>query len=144
MGVLAIFTRRDLSPVVGRHLAGFANQAAIAIKNAQLFAEVEQLKNRLQAENVYMQEEIKLSHNFEEMVGESQNFKNALRQVEQVAPTDTTVSIRGESGTGKELVPGRCTASVFVKTGRLSKSIVRSCLMIFFFFTTEHKEPLIH
>lgn len=55
------------------------------------------MKNRLQAENVYMQEEIKLSHNFEEIVGESQNFKDALRQVEQVAPTDTTVSIRGES-----------------------------------------------
>ncbi|MEE4603409.1 MAG: hypothetical protein V2J65_19155 [Desulfobacteraceae bacterium] len=39
------------------------------------------MKNRLQAENVYMQEEIKLSHNFEEIVGESQNFKDALRQV---------------------------------------------------------------
>ena len=104
VGVLAVFARRDLSAAIGRHLAGFANQAAIAIKNAQLFAEIEEMKNRLQAENVYMQEEIKLSHNFEEMVGESQNFKNVLRRVEQVAPTDTTVLIRGESGTGKELV----------------------------------------
>ena len=44
--------------------------------NIPCFEEVEQLKNRLQAENVYMQEEIKLIHNFEEMAGESQVFKN--------------------------------------------------------------------
>ena len=104
VGVVAVFARRELSQAIGRHLAGFANQAAIAIKNAQLFAELEQLKNRLQAENVYMQEEIKLGHHFDEMVGDSQNFKDVLQRVEQVAPTDTTALICGESGTGKELV----------------------------------------
>jgi formate hydrogenlyase transcriptional activator len=85
-------------------LAVFANQAAIAIKNAQLFTEVEALKNRLQAENRYLQEEIKLAHNFDEIIGRSAALTKVLRLVEQVAATDATVLILGETGTGKELV----------------------------------------
>ena len=67
-------------------------------------AEVKHLKNRLQAENVYLQEEIKLSHNFEEIITNSNVLKKVLSQVEQVAATGATVLILGESGTGKELV----------------------------------------
>ncbi|MHC4457973.1 MAG: sigma-54-dependent Fis family transcriptional regulator [Planctomycetota bacterium] len=104
LGVMSVFSQSEFVPGIVEHLSGFANQASIAIKNAQLFAEVEQLKNRLQAENVYMQEEIKLIHNFEELIGSSDEFKHVLQKVEQVAPTDATVLIRGESGTGKELV----------------------------------------
>jgi formate hydrogenlyase transcriptional activator len=85
-------------------LAVFANQAAIAIKNAQLFTEVEALKNRLQAENMYLQEEIKLAHNFDEIIGRSAALTKVLHLVEQVAATDATVLILGETGTGKELV----------------------------------------
>jgi PAS domain S-box-containing protein len=65
--------------------------------------EVEQLKNRLEAENVYLQQEIKLTHNFEEIVTGSDVLKKVLRKVEQVASTDSTVLILGETGTGKEL-----------------------------------------
>jgi transcriptional regulator with GAF, ATPase, and Fis domain len=67
-------------------------------------AEVEALKNRLQAENVYLQEEISGEHNFVEMVGSSPALLAALRQVEQVSSTDSTVLILGETGTGKELI----------------------------------------
>ena len=67
-------------------------------------AEVEQLKNRLQAENVYLQEELKLNHNFEEIIGRSPPMKKALGKVEQVAATDATVLVLGETGTGKELI----------------------------------------
>jgi transcriptional regulator with GAF, ATPase, and Fis domain len=67
-------------------------------------AEVEALKNRLQAENVYLQEEIRREHNFEEMVGSSPALLEMLQQVESVAPTDATVLISGETGTGKELI----------------------------------------
>ena len=70
----------------------------------EAYAEVEQLKNRLEAENVYLQEEIKVAHNFEEIIGESAAIKEILRQVELVAPTDSTVLIEGETGTGKELI----------------------------------------
>jgi PAS domain S-box-containing protein len=67
-------------------------------------AEVETLKNRLQAENVYLQEEIKTRYGFDEIIGRSAALKKVLRQVEQVAPTDSTVLISGETGTGKELL----------------------------------------
>jgi formate hydrogenlyase transcriptional activator len=67
-------------------------------------SEVERLKNRLQQENIYLQEELKTEYNFEEIVGKGESLQKVLRKVEQVAPTDTTVLIQGESGTGKELI----------------------------------------
>jgi len=76
--------------------------AAEALRKS--LAEVEQLKNRLQAENVYLQEEIKVDHNFEEIITQSDVLKRVLRKIEQVAATDTTVLILGETGTGKELL----------------------------------------
>ena len=66
--------------------------------------EIEELKDRLQAENEYLQDEIRVSHNFEEIITCSEALKKPLRQVEQVASTDATVLILGESGTGKELL----------------------------------------
>ncbi len=65
---------------------------------------MEQEKARLEAQNVYLQEEIKGSHNFEELIGSSSSLKKVLKNVERVAPTDSTVLITGETGTGKELI----------------------------------------
>jgi PAS domain S-box-containing protein len=67
-------------------------------------AEVKILKNRLQAENIYLQEEIKLEHNFDQIISRSASLKKLLHKVEQVAATDSTVLILGETGTGKELL----------------------------------------
>ncbi len=67
-------------------------------------AEVEVLRNRLQHENVYLQEEIRREHNFVEMVGSSPALLSVLAKVESVAHTDSTVLILGETGTGKELI----------------------------------------
>ncbi|MFC1734401.1 sigma 54-interacting transcriptional regulator [candidate division KSB1 bacterium] len=66
--------------------------------------EVKQLKDRLEEENIYLQHEIKLDHNFEEIISSSEIFNKLLGQVEQVAATDATVLILGETGTGKELL----------------------------------------
>lgn len=77
-------------------------RAAEALGNA--LAEVERLKNRLQAENIYLQDEIKVVHNFENIITRSAALTKVLRNVEQVASSDATVLILGESGTGKELV----------------------------------------
>jgi formate hydrogenlyase transcriptional activator len=65
---------------------------------------MEQEKARLEVQNVYLQEEIKGSHNFEELIGSSTSLKKVLNNVERVAPTDSTVLITGETGTGKELI----------------------------------------
>jgi formate hydrogenlyase transcriptional activator len=69
---------------------------------AQVLAEAE--RARLQQQNVYLQEEIKSVHNFEEIIGQSAPLTAALANVEKVAPTDSTVLVRGETGTGKELI----------------------------------------
>jgi len=66
--------------------------------------ELEFLKNKLYEENIYLQNEIKLTHNFEEIVGKSLSLRKVLEKVEQVAATDATVLIQGETGTGKELI----------------------------------------
>ena len=55
-------------------------------------------------EKLYLEEEIRTEHNFEEVIGESAALKRALSQVETVAPTDSTVLILGETGTGKEMI----------------------------------------
>ncbi len=66
--------------------------------------EIARLKDHLQAENLYLQEELRESINFNEIVGSSPALRATLRRIEQVAPTDATVLILGETGTGKELV----------------------------------------
>jgi transcriptional regulator with GAF, ATPase, and Fis domain len=65
---------------------------------------MEQEQVKLKAQNQYLQEEIKLNYNFEEIISKSNNFQKVLQQIEQVAATDATVLILGESGTGKELI----------------------------------------
>jgi formate hydrogenlyase transcriptional activator len=85
-------------------LGDIANQVALAVANMQQFEEIAALKARLQAENQYLQEEIRGEHNYAEIVGASGALREVLRQVEQVAPADSTVLVMGETGTGKELI----------------------------------------
>jgi formate hydrogenlyase transcriptional activator len=85
-------------------LQEMANQIALAVANMQAYEEIIELKARLEKENVYLQEEIRTEHNFEEIVGNSPALLGVLRKVEQVAATDSTVLIYGETGTGKELI----------------------------------------
>ena len=73
-----------------------------ALRGALL--EIKELKEKLEAENNYLQEEIEVLNNFGEIVSNSKNFKKTLKQIEQVAATSSTVLISGESGTGKELI----------------------------------------
>ena len=68
------------------------------------YAEVKRLKEKLQAESDYLQEEIKDICRYEEIIGRSEALNQVLRKVEQVASTDSVVLITGESGTGKELI----------------------------------------
>src|SRR5207249_4476515 len=68
------------------------------------FQEIAALKDKLAAEKIYLEEEIRSDYDFEEIIGDSPALKEALRKVETVAATDSTVLILGETGTGKELV----------------------------------------
>jgi PAS domain S-box-containing protein len=91
-------------------LRTFATRAAVELEREQAeeklraaLDEVEALKNQLEAENVYLQEEIRTEHRFDEIVGKSPALIAALHKVELVGPTDSTVLIVGETGCGKEL-----------------------------------------
>jgi formate hydrogenlyase transcriptional activator len=85
-------------------LAQVSNQIAIAVENALAYREIAELKNKLAEEKLYLEEEIRTEHNFEEAIGESAALKRTLSQAETVAPTDSTVLILGETGTGKEMI----------------------------------------
>jgi formate hydrogenlyase transcriptional activator len=93
-----------LLEILAAHLETAINNAQHAEALRHALAEVERLKNRLQAENVYLQEEITTTHHCGEIIGESRALQEVLRRVAQVAPTDATVLIQGETGTGKELI----------------------------------------
>ena len=66
-------------------------------------AEIERLNARLEADNVYLKEEIKSYHDFDDIVGESAPLRLALARLAQVAPTNSSVLLLGPTGTGKEL-----------------------------------------
>src|SRR5207245_1571238 len=66
--------------------------------------ELQRLRDRLQAENVYLQEEIRNEHNFDEIVGSDPALSALLDTVTRVATSDAAVLIHGETGTGKELI----------------------------------------
>src|SRR5581483_11600339 len=79
-------------------------QVAIALENALEFLEISESRERLAEERTYLRNEIRSDRYFEEILGESPGLTKVLRQVETVAPTDTSVFVYGETGTGKELV----------------------------------------
>jgi formate hydrogenlyase transcriptional activator len=85
-------------------LEQIATQIAIAVDNALAYQRIAELNEKLSKEKLYLEDEIKAEHNFEEIVGTSPSLATILRQIEVVAPTDSTVLIQGETGTGKELI----------------------------------------
>jgi formate hydrogenlyase transcriptional activator len=85
-------------------LTQITNQVAIAVENALAFGEIRELKEQLSKEKLYLEDEIRTEMNFAQIVGKSASLRRVLKQVETVAPTDSTVLIYGETGTGKELI----------------------------------------
>ncbi len=113
IGHIALFSKvkLELSEEEREILKLFSDRAAVEIErkiaNEKLLEavnEVQGLKDRLEAENTYLQEEIKFEHNFQEIITRSERFRSVLAASEQVAITDATVLVLGESGTGKELL----------------------------------------
>lgn len=74
----------------------------LQLQNA--LAELQALKQRLEEQNAYLQEEIHIEHNYRDIVGQSEPILKIVRQIDVVGPTDANVLIHGDSGTGKELI----------------------------------------
>lgn len=95
---------------------------------------ISRLRAQLQSENLYLQEEIRTEHKFDNFIGQSRAIKKVLRAIETVAPTDANVLIQGETGTGKELVaraihhlsPVRDNALVNVNCAALPSELIES------------------
>jgi formate hydrogenlyase transcriptional activator len=77
-------------------------ERTVELKTA--LSEIEAMKDRLEAENIYFRQENKKKHQFENIIGQSDGLKYVLYRAQQVAPMNTTVLILGETGTGKELI----------------------------------------
>lgn len=98
------------------------------------YVEIQQLKEKLEAENIYLRSEIKMEHQFDRIIGQSDSLKYVLFRIEQVAPADTTVLVLGETGTGKGLVahaiqslsPRKDRSLVTVNCAALPSSLIES------------------
>jgi formate hydrogenlyase transcriptional activator len=102
-----VFTSRQPATYDGsdvHFLQLVANQVAVAVENALAFQEIEALQDKLAKEKAYLEEEVRTEHHFGDIVGENAALRAILKQVETVAPTESTVLIRGETGTGKDLI----------------------------------------
>src|SRR5216684_4520046 len=85
-------------------LSQIGNQVAIAVENALAFGQIRELQEKLAQEKLYLEDEIRTEMNFAQIIGNSASLRRVLKNVETVAPTDSTVLIYGETGTGKELI----------------------------------------
>ena len=98
------------------------------------FSEIEQLKSRLEDERAYLQEEIRLEHDYEGIIGQSAALQYVLYKIEQVAATETACLVLGENGTGKELVcraihglsPRKARSLVKVNCAALPANLIES------------------
>ena len=107
-------------------------QAELDLKAA--LSEIKELKDKLEVERAYLQEEIKSEYNYENIIGQSDALNYVFYKVEQIAPTDTTVLVLGETGTGKELVaraihglsPRKDRALVKVNCATLPANLIES------------------
>jgi chemotaxis protein methyltransferase CheR len=117
--------KRDLESLVRKRTAELVVAMAEAEKRKQTaeaaLSEIKKLKKQLEAERAYLQEEIKLEYNYENIIGQSDALKYVLYKVEQIAGSDTTVLVLGETGTGKELV----ARAIHALSSRKNRALVK-------------------
>jgi transcriptional regulator with GAF, ATPase, and Fis domain len=107
--------------IIGEVLAGAYDRKR---RDSQLMAHLEEiraLRDRLEEENVSLREEVKSTHDFDEIVGQSRAIRLVLARVSQVAPTDAAVLLLGETGTGKELL----ARALHQRSARSGRAFVR-------------------
>jgi len=106
LGVLSVASRSadSFSAEAGVLLGQLSSQIAIAVENARAYGEIAVIKDHLAEEKNYLLDEVRLAHDFHEIIGQSAALKRVLQTIATVAPTDSTVLLLGETGTGKELI----------------------------------------
>ena len=106
LGLLGLGRREetDFSQADVGFLTQVATQIAIGVENALNYEQITEARDRLAEQTFYLENEIRLEHNFEEIIGNSEPLKAVLDSVRIVAPADSTVLIQGETGTGKEVI----------------------------------------
>ena len=104
LGTINALSRREKAfpPEAVDLLTQVGAQVAIALDNALAYRRIAELNAKLSEEKLYLEDEIRSQ--FEEIVGRSPALNALLKQVETVAPLDSTVLITGETGTGKEVI----------------------------------------
>jgi len=107
--------------VVGNVIANALYRKRAETELKQQLAQIEELKSRVEAENVVLREEARAAHGFDEIVGDSAALREVLAVVTQVAPINTTVLLLGETGTGKELLAD----AIHRRSARKQRSFVK-------------------
>jgi chemotaxis protein methyltransferase CheR len=119
------YNRRGLEQLVEKQLIDLIKAREEAENRKQItetsLLEIKQLKDQLEAERAYLQDEIKLEYNHENILGKSDGLKYILYKIEQISRSNTTVLILGETGTGKELVARALHGSSLRKNRALIK-----------------------
>ena len=119
------YYKRHLEELVAKRTAELSTAREMAEANRQVaenaLMEIKQLKEQLEAERAYLQEEIKLEFNHENIVGKSDAIKYVFYKMEQIAETNTTVLVLGETGTGKEPV----ARAIHGMSGRKHRALVK-------------------
>ena len=134
LGSIGLISSRELDDDEFELLGIFADQAAMAIRTAQLFRDVARYKDRLEIENAYLQQQLEEDRGYEGIVGSSPQLMGVLRKVRQVAAVDSTVLLLGETGTGKELIaravhegsPRKDRPLIKVNCGAIPQGLVES------------------
>jgi PAS domain S-box-containing protein len=94
---------------------------ALEHEREQSLAEISALKEQLELERDYLRDELEVTINFGEIVGESAALKRSLAQIEAVAATPATVLVLGESGVGKEMI----ARAIHCNSERAEKALVK-------------------
>jgi formate hydrogenlyase transcriptional activator len=113
--------KRDYTDAEIQLLQDVSEMVSIAVSNALAYEEIHSLKERLQAENRLLQDEIVQRSIYEEIVGSSVSLRKVLSAIDRVAPMETTVLITGETGTGKELV----AHAIHKRSARSGRALVK-------------------
>ena len=136
LGTLNVFSRQAgaFAEDDVNALTQLASQVSVALDNALAFQRIGDLNARLAKEKLYLEDELRTETDFRDIIGTSRALKRVLKQIETVAPTDSTVLILGETGTGKErlahavheLSPRRAHAFVKVNCASVPAGLLES------------------